>query len=254
MDLGLTDRVYVVTGGSRGLGAACARILVAEGAKIVLCSRSEDSLKALTGELGGPDRVLPVAGDMADPGLADRLVAAAVDRFGRVDGALVSVGGPPAGPALELDDDAWRQGFEQVFLGALRVTRAVVGGCGDDGGSVVLVLSSSVKQPIPGLAVSNGLRPGLAMTAKTLADELGPRGIRVNAVLPGRFDTDRVRELDAIGGDPAAARAAAERSIPLGRYGRPEEFARAAVFVLSPAASYISGTAVSVDGGSTRAL
>jgi 3-oxoacyl-[acyl-carrier protein] reductase len=254
MDLGLTDRVYVVTGGSRGLGAACARILVEEGARIVLCSRSDEALKALSDELGGPDRVLPLAGDMTDPTLAEELVAAAVNRFGRLDGALVSVGGPPAGPTMDIDDDAWRHGFEQVFLGALRVTRAVVRGCGDDGASVALVLSSSVKQPIPGLAVSNGLRPGLAMTAKTLADELGPRGVRVNAVLPGRFDTDRVRELDAIGGDPEAARAASEKLIPLRRYGRPDEFARAAVFVLSPAASYITGTALSVDGGSTRAL
>jgi 3-oxoacyl-[acyl-carrier protein] reductase len=181
-------------------------------------------------------------------------VAAAVARFGRLDGALVSVGGPPAGAAMDVDDDAWRTAFEKVFLGALRVMRAVVRGLGDEGGSVALVLSSSVKQPIGGLAVSNGLRPGLAMTAKTLADELGPRGIRVNAVLPGRIDTDRVRELDAATGDADHAREVSQGSIPLRRYGQPEEFARAAVFLLSPAAGYITGTTLAVDGGAMRTL
>lgn len=254
MDLGLTDRVYVVTGSSRGLGAASARALVAEGAKVVLCSRDAAALGELSAELGGPEQALAMPGDLSDPEVADRLVAAAIGRFGRLDGALVSVGGPKPGTALETPEEAWREGFEKVFLGALRVTRAVVRGCGDEGGSVVLVLSSSVKSPISGLAVSNGLRPGLAMTAKSLADEVGPRGIRVNGVLPGRIDTDRVREIDAAGGDPAAARQASEASIPLRRYGQPEEFARAAVFLLSPAASYVSGTTLAVDGGALRTL
>lgn len=254
MDLGLTDRVYIVTGASRGLGAASARLLVEEGAKVVLCSRDEEALRHAAAAIASDDRVMALPGDLAEPELADRLVAAAVARFGRLDGALISVGGPPPGTVMDVDDEAWRRGFEQVFLGALRVARSVVLGLGDEGGSLTLVLSSSVKQPIGGLAVSNGLRPGLAMTAKTLADELGPRGIRVNAILPGRIDTDRVRELDASTGDPAHARQAAEASIPLRRYGLPEEFARAAVFVLSPAASYITGTTLAVDGGALRSL
>jgi 3-oxoacyl-[acyl-carrier protein] reductase len=254
MDLGLTDRVYVVTGASRGLGAACARLLVEEGAKVVLCSRDDAALTRTASGMGADDRVMALPGDLAEPEVADRLVAAAVARFGRLDGALVSVGGPPAGAVMDVDDAAWRRGFEQVFLGALRVTRAVVRGLGDEGGSVALVLSSSVKQPIGGLAVSNGLRPGLAMTAKTLADELGPRGIRVNAILPGRIDTDRVRELDASTGDPDSARQGSEAAIPLRRYGQPEEFARAAVFVLSPAGGYITGTTLAVDGGALRTL
>ncbi len=154
---------------------------------------------------------MALPGDMTDARLGGRLVAAAQGRWGRLDGALVSVGGPPAGEALALDDDAWRAGFESVFLGTLRIARAVTSTLGDDGGSLAFVLSSSVKQPIHGLAASNGLRPGLAMLAKTMADELGPRNIRVNGLLPGRLDTDRVRELDGEGNKGRkAARGVAE--------------------------------------------
>jgi 3-oxoacyl-[acyl-carrier protein] reductase len=140
-----------------------------------------------------------------------------------------------------------------VFVGGLRVARAVAERL-DQGGSIALVLSSSVKQPLPGLAVSNGLRPGLAMAAKTLADELGPRGIRVNGLLPGRVDTERVKELDALSPDPAAARAGHEALIPLRRYGQPAEFGRIAAFLLSPASDYLTGVMLPVDGGLTRAL
>jgi 3-oxoacyl-[acyl-carrier protein] reductase len=138
-----------------------------------------------------------------------------------------------------------------VFLGAVRLCRAVVDALPGEGGALALVLSTSVKAPIPGLAASNGLRPGLAMLAKTMADELGPRGVRVNGLMPGRLDTDRVRSLD--GPDPQA-RVRAEQGIPLRRYGTPEEFGRVAAFVLSPAASYLTGAMVPVDGGALRAL
>ncbi len=124
----------------------------------------------------------------------------------------------------------------------------------EPGGSVAFVLSSSVRSPISGLAVSNGLRPGLGMLAKTLADEVGRRGIRINGLLPGRISTERVAELDASTGDPAASRARSEAGIPLRRYGEPAEFGRVAAFVLSPAASYVSGVMVPVDGGALRSL
>lgn len=253
MDLGLGGRVYVVTGGSRGLGFATAAVLVSEGARVVLASRDAASVTEAAHRLG-PDVAVGLAEDLGKAGTAERLVAAANARFGGLDGALISVGGPPAGSAMDTTDEQWRTGFETVFLGAVRTARATANGLGD-GGSICLVLSTSVRAPIPGLAVSNGLRPGLGMVAKTLADELGPRGVRVNALLPGRIATDRIRELDSLGGtDPEESRARHSASIPLRRYGEPTEFGRAAAFLLSPAASYLTGVMLPVDGGALRAL
>lgn len=252
MDLGLKDRVYVVTGASRGLGLAGAEALVGEGARVVMCSRDEDVLAGAAEDVGGSAVAIGVAGDLATAGVESRLVGAAMGRWGRLDGALISVGGPAAGSATLTADEVWRVSFESVFLGALRVARAVVSTLGEEGGSIAFVLSTSVKQPIDGLAVSNGLRPGLAMVAKTMADELGGRNIRVNGLMPGRIETDRVLELDKASGRPVTARRDFESRIPLGRYGQPAEFGRAAAFLLSPAASYISGAMIPIDGGLTR--
>ena len=252
MDLGLQDRVYVVTGGSRGLGRATAEALVADGARVVLAARSAGSLESAVAALG-TDRATGVVADLAVPGTAERLVERATTAYGRLDGGLVSVGGPPAGSVLPTSDEDWTRSFQTVFLGGLRVMRALAGALAD-GGSIAAVLSTSVRAPVGGLAVSNGLRPGLGMVVKTLADEVGPRGTRVNGLLPGRVDTDRVRELDASAADPAAARRSHEAAIPLRRYGRPEEFGAVAAFLLSPASSFITGAMVPVDGGMTRAL
>lgn len=252
MDLGLNGRVYIVTGASRGLGHATAQALVADGARVVVSSRSEDGVGAAVESLGADS----AEGVVADNGAGDtpaRLVAAARERFGRLDGALISVGGPPPGSVMDKTAEEWRAAFDAVFLGAVALATTL----GDElepGGSIAFVLSTSVRQPIGGLAISNGLRPGLAMVAKTLADELGPRGIRVNGLMPGRVDTERVRELDALGGDAEASRASMTASIPLRRYGDPEDFGRAAAFLLSPAAAYITGVMLPVDGGMTRAL
>ncbi len=251
MDLGLTDRVYIVTGGSRGLGRAAAEALVADGARVVISARDASAVRAAAAELGAG--AVGVPADNADPGTPGRLVAAARDAFGRLDGALVSVGGPAPGPVTEISDEQWTAAFATVFLGAVRLAREVVTGL-EPGGSIVFVLSTSVRSPIPGLAVSNGLRPGLAMVAKTLADEVGPRGIRVNGLLPGRVGTDRVAELDALTGDPGGSRARAEATIPLRRYGEPAEFGRVAAFLLSPAASFLSGVMLPVDGGALRTV
>ncbi|MFI6805769.1 SDR family oxidoreductase [Streptomyces luteogriseus] len=246
MDLGLKDRVYVVTGATRGLGNATARELVADGAKVVVSGRDEKTVAEAAAELG-PNAV-GVAVDNADPEAAARLIAAAREHWGRFNGVLVSVGGPPAGFVADNTDEQWQTAFESVFLGAVRLARAAAADM-EAGGVIGFVLSGSVYEPIPGLTISNGLRPGLAGFAKSLSDELGPRGIRVVGVLPGRIDTDRVRQLDALSADPEATRAASESRIPLRRYGTPEEFGRVAAFLMSPAASYLTGVMVPVDGG-----
>ena len=251
MDLGLKERVYIVTGASRGLGRAVGEALVADGARVLLSSRDPDAVARTAAEMGRD--AAWIAADNADPETPERLVVAAHEHFGRLDGALVSVGGPPAGSVQDAPDDAWRAAFDSVFLGGVRLGRTI-GAALDDGGSIAFVLSTSVLSPIPGLAVSNGLRPGLAMVAKQLADELGPRGVRVNGLMPGRIDTDRVRELDAGEGDPEQIRAKRAAGIPLRRYGRPKEFAAVAAFVLSPAAAYVTGAMIPVDGGALRTL
>lgn len=312
MDLGLRDKVYIVTGASRGLGFAAAQVLVADGANVLLSARHEAPASAAAARLAqhAPGRAAGaaswVAADNADPATPGRLVDAARERFGRLDGALISVGGPPAGTVTGTPDEAWRSAFETVFLGAVRLARTVAaelcrpggtqhppadtpappaarnfplnrpgaadtpgtppeeggiaaegsrgGEDGGRGGSLLFVLSSSVRVPIAQLAISNGLRPGLAGVVKTLADELGPVGVRVNGLLPARIATGRVRELDALAGDPDETRARKSTQIPLRRYGEPEEFARVAAFVLSPAASYITGAMIPVDGGAIRSI
>lgn len=247
MDLGLKDRVYIVTGATRGLGNATARALADDGARVIITGRDEKRVEAAAAELGAAAAGL--AADNADPASARRLVDAAHERFGRLDGILISVGGPAPGFLADNTDEQWQSAFESVFLGAVRLARAAADVLGE-GGVIGFVLSGSVHEPIAGLTISNGLRPGLAGFAKSLADELGPRGIRVVGVLPARIDTDRVRELDALSGDAEASRAANEARIPLRRYGTPEEFGRTAAFLLSPAASYLTGIMVPVDGGS----
>lgn len=251
MDLALRDRVYLTTGASQGLGLATATILVAEGARVVISGRNGDRAAATAAQLGGPLRAVGVASDNRDPETANDLVQVALDTFGRLDGTLISGGGPPAGQILSTTEDQWREGFETVFLGAVRIAVAVANACSADG-SIAFVLSSSVRSPIPGLALSGGLRPGLAMVAKTLADELGPRGIRVNGLIPGRTITEGLRQLDARRNQDAVAKG--RSNIPLGRDARPEEFGRVAAFILSPMASYVTGALIAIDGGAQRSL
>jgi 3-oxoacyl-[acyl-carrier protein] reductase len=265
MDLGLDGRVYLVTGGSRGLGFAAAQALVADGARVVLSAPHEGTASSAVARLAqnaaAAEPAAWVIADNADPATPGRLIAAARDRFGRLDGALISVGGSPSGTVATTTDEQWRSAFESVFLGAVRLARILAADLGSAGGSVtgaggsiVFVLASSVRVPLVELAISNGLFPGLAGVVKTMAGELGPTGIRVNALLPVRIATDRVRELDALQGDPDEVRARLSQNIPLRRYGEPEEFGRAAAFVLSPAASYITGAMIPVDGGAISSI
>jgi len=247
MDLGLDGRVYVVTGGTKGLGRATADALVADGARVVVSSRSQESVDAALAALG--DNARGLAADNADPATAERVAQLALDTWGRLDGALISVGGPPGTNPPDATDEQWREAFESVMLGAIRVARTIVSHL-EHGGAVGLVLSTSVKQPVAGIEISSGLRPGLAMWAKHLADEIGPRGIRVFSLLPGRILTDRITSLTP----DAEARARTSENIPLRRMGDPEEFGRVGAFLLSPAASYVTGVVVSVDGGALRSL
>ena len=252
MDLGLSGRVYVLTGGSGGLGRATAEALVADGARVVVTGRHQDTVDRTVADLGD-DAAVGVVADNADPGTPARLVETARSTYGRLDGALISVGGPAGGTVLSTSEADWSAAWESVFLGGLRLGREIGAELGP-GGAIAFVLSTSVKSPVAGLAISNGLRPGLAMVAKDLADELGPRGVRVNGLLPGRVDTDRVRWLDEQTGDAAAARERMSKAIPLRRYGRPEEFGSAAAFLLSPAAGFLTGVMLPVDGGMLRSL
>jgi 3-oxoacyl-[acyl-carrier protein] reductase len=256
VDLGLDGRAYVVGGGSRGLGRAVADALVADGARVLLLGRERDALEAAAGELGDGATACPV--DVTAPDAGETVARAVDDAFGgRLDGLLVNHGGPPIGPALELTDEQWRLAFELCLGGPLRLVRALVPRMGEDG-SIAFVTSTTIRQPMPGLDSSNVLRPGVAGLVKTLAHQLAPR-VRVNGVAPGRFATERsvslAEERAAIEGMTVNEQmATTAASVPFGRYGEPAEFGRVAAFVLSPAASYMTGANVQVDGGLVVAI
>lgn len=258
MDLGLAGRCYVLMGASRGLGLAAAQALVEEQANVVLVGRDQAAVSQAAKTMGA--HAIGISADLASPTTAEIVTAAALARFGRLDGALLSGPSPVRGSPLLVSDEAWRAGFESLFLGALRVARAtIVAGTQEavvngKGASILFVLSTSTRSPQSGLAISNGLRPGLGALVKDLADEAGPRGVRVNGILPGRIATDTVFAQDARNGDPMNVRRRQESTIPLRRYGDPQEFGQVAAFLLSPAASYITGSLLSLDGGRTRAL
>ncbi len=255
MELGLNNKSFVVGGASSGLGRAVAEQLVAEGARVLLVARSEDALHEAAQELG--EQAHPCPADVSQPSGVDEVAATALDRFGTLDGVLVNAGGPPFGPALELADEQWLDAFRPLIGGPVRLLRALIPQM-SEGASVLFITSTSVREPIKGLDASNVLRPGVAALVKCLAKELGPR-IRVNSMAPGRIDTTRSRSLDeARAADSGVSveeqRRKVSEGIPLGRYGEPVELGRAAAFLLSPAASYITGVSLQVDGGLVSAV
>ncbi len=255
MELSLNDKSFVVGGASSGLGKAVAEQLVAEGARVLLVARNEDSLRRVSQELG--DRAQPCAADISQPSGVDNVASVALDHFGTLDGVLVNAGGPPFGPALELTDEQWLGAFGLLIGGPVRLLRALVPRM-NEGASVLFITSTSVREPIKDLDSSNVLRPGVAALVKCLAKELGPR-IRVNSMAPGRIDTARSRSMDEaraadFGISTEEQRQNVSRGIPLGRYGEPVELGRAAAFLLSPAASYITGVSLQVDGGLVSAV
>ncbi len=257
MELGLKGKIAMVGGASKGLGLAVARALAAEGAQVSIASRDRAAIDAAAARLKEETGASPLAlaADLSDAGAIAAWHRQTMDRFGGIDLLFANTGGPPAGATLTFDDEAWRSGFELLVMSVIRLVRLVVPSMQARGGGAILVgTSSAVKEPIPNLALSNVLRASVAALAKTLSVELAPSRIRVNNLIPGRIDTDRVRQLDGInakragiGVDEQHQRMAA--TIPLGRYGQPEEFGRVAAFLLSDAAAYITGASVQVDGG-----
>lgn len=262
MDLRFQGKVAMVAGASRGMGYAVARSLAAEGAKVSIAARNAAALKEAGDRIGAETgaEVLVYSADLHLAGAIDHWAAATVERFGGVDRLFANTGGPASGSALSFDDNAWKEAHELLVLSSIRLARAVVPSMKSrGGGSILFNTSTSIREPIVNLALSNVERPAVAALSKTLAVELAPFKIRVNVILPGRIDTDRVRELDTLraakeGVTPAEQKARTERTIALGRYGSMEEFANAAVFLLSDAASYITGASLLVDGGLVKGV
>jgi 3-oxoacyl-[acyl-carrier protein] reductase len=258
MDLGLKGRVAMVAGASRGLGFAVAQALAAEGAIVSISSRTDSAIQAAAAKLGGPS--FGMAADVKSAAAIQRWAEVTIERCGGVDLLFANAGGPPAGPALSFDDAAWQDAANLLLFSTLRMVRAVVPSMTARGGGAILVsTSSSVKEPIPNLGLSTVLRASVSALAKTLALELASAKIRVNQIVPGRLDTARVRELDEINGrkqgiSPADAKARSAAAIPMGRYGEPDEFGRVGAFLLSDAASYMTGATVQVDGGMIKSV
>ena len=261
MDLGLKDVPVLVGASSAGLGYATAMAFARERARVMLCSRREDEIGRAAAEIskvtGGDVRWL--VADLTKPDDVKLLVEATVAAFGGIYTVVNNSGGPPAGPFEQLEDNAWQGAFELNLLSYVRVIREVLPHMRNGGGGrVVNFTSSSVKSPIDNLILSNTFRTGVMGLSKTLAGELGRDGILVNVIGPGRVQTDRITQLDT--GRAAKAgitveqvRAETARSIPLGRYGTPDEFAKVAVFLGSPANTYVTGQTLLVDGGMVRA-
>jgi len=262
MDLGLKGKVALVSGASKGLGFAVARALAADGASVSISSRNQQAIdgaaKQIQTETGV--RVLSMAVDVRDKAAIDRWIAHAAETFGGIDALMTNSGGPPAGDAVSFDDAAWQDAAELLLFSTLRMVRAAVPHMERRGGGAILVsTSSSVKEPVPNLGLSTVLRASVSALSKTLALELAGKKIRVNQIIPGRIDTDRVRHLDEVNAKKAGipvdqAKAKAVAGIPMGRYGVPDEFGRVGAFLLSDAASYMTGATVQVDGGQIRSV
>jgi len=262
VDLGLKGKVALVAGASRGLGFAVARELAAEGASLSISSRDAVSLRKATDRIRSETgaEALAVAADVRSAAALEAWRDRTLEKFGRIDLLFANSGGPPAGKFPDFDDAAWQNAFELLLLSVIRMARLAIPPIRSAGGGAILFsTSSSVKEPIGNLTLSTVLRAGVSALAKTLSQELAADHIRVNQIIPGRIDTDRVRELDEINAKKAGisleeAKKRASSSIPFGRYGEAADFGRAAAFLLSGAASYITGATLQVDGGMIRSV
>ncbi|MCA0458791.1 MAG: SDR family oxidoreductase [Chloroflexi bacterium] len=260
MDLGLNGKVALVAAASKGLGFGVARALATDGARVSICSRDsasvDSAVKKLTDETGS--EVIGTACDVTNAASITAWVDATAAKWGVIDALLVNAGGPPGGLMLDMTDEQWQAAFELTLMSSVRMIRAAVPHM-TNGGSILTITSSSIKEPIERLGLSTVMRSGVAGLVKTLADELAGKNIRVNNLIPGRIDTERVAQLDA---------AAAKRQnisiedvhkqsiakIPLKRLGTIDDFGAAAAFLLSPTAAYITGATLRVDGGQMRSI
>ena len=262
MDLGLKGKRALVMAASRGLGYASALGLAREGCHLIICSRDQQRIEAAADSIRRDTgaRVTALVSDVSSGGEAQRLVDAAVSEYGGLEIVVHNAGGPPAGESLQMTDEQWQKAFEQNLLSFSRMVRAAAPEMKKAGyGRVLTIASSSIKQPIPNLALSNALRAGVWGLAKTMSRELAPQGILVNVIAPGRIDTERIAELDQANAQKSGksiddVRKASVANIPLGRLGRSEELANLVVFLASEAASYITGQAITVDGAAGNAL
>jgi len=262
MELGLKGKRAIVMAASRGLGYASALGLAREGCKLIVCSRDQARIEAAAAAIqkeAGAD-VKALVADVSSASEAKRLVDAAVSAYGGLEIVVHNAGGPPAGETLQMTEEQWQKAFEQNLLSFTRIVGAAAPEMKKAGyGRVLTIASSSIKQPIPNLALSNALRAGVWGIAKTLSRELAPQGILVNVIAPGRIDTERIAELDQANAQKSGksvedVRKASIGGIPLGRLGRPEELANLVVFLASQAGSYITGQAITVDGAAGTAL
>ena len=258
MDLGLAGRVALVTAASKGMGKASAMGLAAEGARVVMCARTESDLKTAAEEIRAKTKadVLAVPADVTKKDDVTALVDRAVKTFGHVDILVANAGGPPRGYFEDMTDEQWQGAFDVSLLSVVRLVRGVLPSMkARRWGRILTIQSVSVKQPIPELLLSNAVRPGVAGMMKTLAGQLGKDGITVNTVCPGKIMTDRClggQKISGLSREDYLARAVED--VPVGRIGTPEEFANVIVFLASERASYVTGVALQVDGGLVRGL
>jgi 3-oxoacyl-[acyl-carrier protein] reductase len=262
MDLGLKGKVAMVAAASQGLGYAIARTLAAEGARVSIAARKQETIAAAAERIASETGAAAMA-RAADVNSAEAIAAwfqATAEAFGGVDILVTNSGGPPAGAASGFDDEAWKNAFDTLVMGAVRTVRVVAPSMeARGGGSILMLTSSSIKNPIPNLGLSNVIRPAVSAMVKTFADEFSAKKIRVNQLVPGRIATERLTYLDDANAKRAGITLEEQRkrsmaAIPMGRYGDPAEFARAAAFLVSDAASYITGATLQVDGGAIRSI